>query len=88
MPLLLPFPICILEKWNAFKQENKEQLLFPLPESHSPSTNSISEGGGGRLGFDDLRLYSACNCQWDVYICETMTIFMYMINVKAFKYIK
>lgn len=47
MPLLLPFPICILEKWNAFKQENKEQLLFPLPESHSPSTNSISEGGGG-----------------------------------------
>lgn len=47
MPLLLPFPICILEKWNAFKQENKEQLLFPLPESHSPSTNSISEGGEG-----------------------------------------
>lgn len=46
LPLLLPFPICILEKWNAFKQENKEQLLFPLPESHSPSTNSISEGGG------------------------------------------
>lgn len=41
---------------------------------------------GGRLGLDDSRLYSACNCQWDVYICETMTIFMYMINVKAFKF--